>query len=131
MPDINRKGRIWLPFPSKDNFQNVIIISINLTKKPIVLKDKRNGNQVFFLELDKSHSLKTIEILYHVIRKEKSVWKDNSVDIKKYLKPDILVPINQKFTNIASKIVKDKKDDLMRARAIYDYIIANMSYIRY
>jgi transglutaminase-like putative cysteine protease len=44
------------------------------------------------------------------------------------LRPEKLVPITKTFRTLAQKAVADKKDDLDRAKALYDHVIGRMRY---
>lgn len=95
-----------------------------------ILKEQEYGNRILFVNLDKEDSNKNVELLFHVRRVEKNAYVEPQTVPEKYLKPDRLVPLNEDFKRIAEKIVKGKNGDLVRARALYDYVIDNMSYIR-
>ena len=64
-------------------------------------------------------------------RIEKSAYADHPEDIKKYLEPDRLGPVDENFKQIAETVTQGKKGDLVRARALYDYVIDSMRYIKY
>ena len=98
--------------------------------KSQILKDQEYGNQILFVNLDKEDSNKNIELLFHVRRIEKDAYVEPQTVPEKYLEPNRLVPLNEDFKSIAEKVVKGKNGDLVRARALYDYVIDNMSYIR-
>jgi len=98
--------------------------------KSQILKDQEYGNQVLFVNLDKEDSNKNVELLFHVRRIEKDAYVEPQTAPEKYLEPNRLVPLNEDFKSIAEKVVKGKNGDLVRARALYDYVIDNMSYIR-
>ncbi|MEW6008149.1 MAG: transglutaminase domain-containing protein [Candidatus Omnitrophota bacterium] len=132
LPDINDTARIWIPFPQTDVFQKVELISINSPKNYRILDERRYGNKVLFFELEPQDSGKTIDICYRVQRIEKPAYTNQSSEnIKKYLKPDLLVPVDENFKKTADAVIEGKKDDLVRARALYDYIIDSMRYMKY
>ncbi len=131
LPEINDTARIWLPFPQTDAFQKVELISINSPKSYRILDETRYGNKILFFELGPEDSEKTIDIQYQVQRIEKSAYAEHPEDIKKYLGPDHLAPVDENFKKIAESIIKGKKGDLVRSRALYDYIIDSMRYMKY
>ena len=116
--------------PTSDAFQTVEVSSMEIPGKSQILKDQEYGNQILFVNLGKEDSKKNIELLFHVRRVEKDAYAEPLPVPEKYLKPDRLVPLNEDFKSIAEKIVKGKNGDLVRARALYDHVIDNMSYIR-
>lgn len=132
LPAIKHTARMWLPYPVKDAFQKVSLKSIKPKLKYQILKDQKEGNKVFYFELDAKDSEKTIDIIYNVSRKEKKAYKPFfNKDLKENLHPDQLVPIDGEFKQIAQKVVKGKKGELVRARALYDHVLDHMRYIKH
>jgi len=131
LPEITGNARMWLPYPATDRFQKVEIKSINAPQKYRILKENRYGNKAFFFELGPEDSKKTVDIRYQVQRIEKAAYTPQSDDLEKNLEADRLVPIDDNFKNIAEEVVKGKKGDLVRARALYDHVIDRMRYIKY
>jgi transglutaminase-like putative cysteine protease len=80
----------------------------------------------------------TVEVDFKVrrseyLRKDYASFKPTSAhafdpSMKKYLGPDQLVPLNDKIKKIAEDVTRGKRTDLDKARAIYDYTLANMKY---
>ncbi len=131
LPEISDIARMWLPFPATDAFQKVNIDSIDSPKNYRILEETEYGNKIFFFELGPEDSAKTIDIHYRVERIEKSAYSPQSDDREKSLEPDRLVPIDENFKDIAKTIIKGKKGNLVRARAIYDHVIDRMRYMKY
>ena len=130
LPEITEPARMWLPLPTSDAFQTVEVSSMEVPGKSQILKDQEYGNRILFVNLGKEDSKKNIELLFHVRRVEKDAYAEPLPVPEKYLKPDRLVPLNEDFKSIAENVVKGKNGDLVRARALYDYVIDNMRYIR-
>lgn len=131
LPNINDTARIWLPFPQTDAFQKVELISISSPENYRILDETRHGNKVLFFELAPEDSAKTIDIRYRVQRIEKSAYAGHPESIKRHLEPDALVPADKNFKETADAVIKGKKNDLVRARALYDYVIDSMRYMKY
>jgi len=131
LPEITDTARIWLPSPATDEFQKVKIKSSNLPKNHRILKEAEHGNKIFFFELGPEDSRDTIDILYQVQRIEKPSYVPQSDDWRKSLEADRLVPLDDSFKDIAKEVLKGKKGDLVRARALYDHVIDHMNYIKY
>ncbi|TAN60690.1 transglutaminase domain-containing protein [bacterium] len=131
LPSITNAGRLWIPYPQTDAFQKVELISINASINYRTLDETKYGNKVFFFELTPKDSAKTIDIRYRVQRSEKPAYAAPDDDPQRYLEPDILVPTDKNFEEIAQAITKGKKGILVRARALYDYIIDSMRYMKY
>ncbi len=131
LPQIDDIARMWIPLPSTDPFQTVKIKSIHIPGEHKVLEDRKYGNKVFFVRLDPKDSGKDIEIRFLIHRREKSVYPDREIESRKFLNPERLVPMNETFREIAQKVVKGKKGDLVQARALYDHVIDRMRYMKY
>lgn len=131
LPTITTAARMWLPVATSDRFQTVKVKSINAPGKQSILQERENGNKVLFLELGPEDSGKNIEIHYQVKRREKAAYAAKAPDKGKYLQPERLVPVNEDFRRIADEVVKGKKGDLVRARALYDHVIDRMRYAKY
>lgn len=131
LPNINDTARMWLPYPETDAFQKIELISIGSPKNYRILDETKYGNKVLFFEVSPQDSGKTIDINYRVERIEKSAYASLSDNINKYLEPDAFVPVDKNFKETAEAITKGKKGGLVRARALYDYIIDSMRYMKY
>jgi transglutaminase-like putative cysteine protease len=131
LPQITSTARMWLPLASTDPFQAVEVKSIKALGKQSILQERQYGNKVLFLELGPEDSGKKVEIRYQVQRLEKAAYAAPTPEQRQYLNPERLVPINENFRQIAEEVVKGKKGDLVRARALYDHVIDRMRYIKY
>lgn len=133
IPPINSKARIWFPIASSDDFQEVTVQSVKVPGRQTIEKDEEFGNTVMVLDLDPSHSGEIIEVIYSVARKEKTPYSGNEDDIRRYLEPNILLPVGGRFKEIAEEAIRGKESDgaLVHARALYDYIIDNMRYMKF
>lgn len=131
LPRINGTARIWLPFPQTDAFQTVELISINAPKNYRILDETKYGNKILFFELAPEDSAKEIDIRYRVQRIEKSAYIARAEDMKSYLEPDLLVPVDENFKEKAKAAIGGKKDDLVVARALYDHVVDSMRYMKY
>ena len=131
LPKINGAARMWIPFAQTDAFQKIELIGIDTSIKYRVLDEAMYGNKVFFFEIGSDDSAKAIDIRYRARRIEKPAYAAQSDDLQKYLEPDRLAPVDESFKKIAEAAVKGSKGGLVRARALYDYIIDSMRYMKY
>jgi transglutaminase-like putative cysteine protease len=131
LPKMSEAARMWIPLPESDTFQTVEITSMDTPGERKILRDKKFGNQVLFLELNPNDSRKTVEICFHVQRLEKAVHAAKTDEAANHLTPEQLVPDDEQFRQIAAEIVKGKDSDLVRARALYDHVIDRMRYMKY
>lgn len=132
LPVISGNARMWLPFAQTNPYQNVQLVSIDSPKNYRVLDEVKYGNKIFFFELGPEDSAKAINIRYRVQRIEKPAYASAPAeDIKKYLEPDRLGPVDKNFKEIAEVVVEGKNGGLVRTRALYDYVIDSMRYMKY
>lgn len=131
LPEFKSLARMWIPLPATDRFQTVEIKTMNVPGKQKILHESANGNRILFLELDSQDSDKTAEIRFQVQRLEKSIYKTPPPAPGEYLNPEKLVPLTKEFMKIAQQVIRGKKDNLVRARAIYDHVIDRMRYMKY
>ena len=99
------------------------------------------GNKILHIEV-KDPSVTTIPItMEFTVRRSEHLHNDftqvsattknappSSPDMKRWLEPDRLVPLDQKIREMSAEITAGKTTELEKARAIYDYVLANMKY---
>ena len=128
LPEIKGEARIWMPLAKTDAFQTLTEEELNIPMKWEKVQDRNYGNDICVLYPQSADSGKTIELRYRVIRKEKAAYPADGTDTARYLRPEMLVPVNETFRTLASKAVTGKKGDLERAKALYDHVINRMRY---
>lgn len=131
LPQMTASAKMWIPVPQSDRFQTIDLLTIEAPVKHQMLKDKNFGNTILYVELSPEHSGKKLELVYDVERLEKKPYKEDTSPTK-YLAPSILMPIGDRFKTLADSIIGTKRNDgtIMQARALYDYIIDNMRYMK-
>ena len=132
LPELNESAEIWLPLAQSDSFQRVEILSIDAPVEHKLLTEGENKNSILYLKLMPKHAHDKILIQYQVQRIEKSAYTEETFNPKKYLKATSLNPVGDRFEVISSTVIESKQADtpLMKARALYDYIIDNMRYAK-
>jgi transglutaminase-like putative cysteine protease len=128
LPAITGEARVWIPLAKTDAFQTVHVEKLNIPMKWEKVQDRDYGNDVCVLEPQSADSGKTIEIRYHVVRREKAAYPANNTEAGRFLRPEKLVPTNETFRTLADKAAAGKTDDLARAKAIYDHVMSRMRY---
>jgi hypothetical protein len=131
LPEITGDARCWLPLAASDDFQKVAVRSIDVPGDQQILTDSAHGNQVLLLELTPRDSGKSLEIVYDVVRREKSAYADDPEAAKRHLQPERKVPVNDTIAAAAAKAVAGRETDLMRARALYDHVMDEMQYKKF
>lgn len=128
--------RVWITYPVSDDWQTTEDFKLAGPFKETLITDKEYGNKVLFLEPKQSvqdENASEIILSFRVKRKENNTSHDLEAPhrtLSHFLKPDRLVPVNGKIKNLAEEITQGKFGDLERARAIYDYIIDELTYAK-
>lgn len=128
LPEIKGEARLWIPMAKTDMFQAVTQEEVSIPIKWEKVQDRDYGNDICVLHPQPADSAKTIELRYRVVRKEKSAYAGNGEDTTRFLRPEKLVPTNETFKSLAEQATAGKKDDLDRAKALYDHVLGRMRY---
>jgi transglutaminase-like putative cysteine protease len=128
LPEIKGEARVWMPLAKTDAFQTVTQEELSIPVKWEKVQDRDYANDICVLYLQPADSGKTIELRYRVVRKEKAAYPADGTDAARYLRPETLVPVNETFRTLALKAAAGKRDDLERAKALYDHVIGRMRY---
>lgn len=133
LPEITAEAKLWIPIATSDRYQTVAITSLKAPGHQKMLQDKENNNTILYLEPGPEDSGEIIEIIYTVERKEKGPFSEAQPVAEKYLQPNLLMPVGGRFKEIADEAIGAKRADnkLVQARALYDYIIDNMRYMKH
>lgn len=130
LPPMDAPARLWLPLPQSDPFQTVEIRSLDLPVPHRIVRDAKHGNRVIFAELTPADGGKTIDLRFAVRRLEKPPHAGDPPVVAD-LAPEARVPITDEFRATAREVTAGLKDDLMRARALYDHVIDRMRYMKH
>jgi len=134
-----KRLRIWFPAAHSDDYQDVRIVSVKGDLPLKKTRESRFGNEIYYAESSKSKgSDLQFEVVYDVARREHlTLGLDRprlenaslqSKERKEFLGPDKLVPITGLPAQLAANAVAPQSSELGKARAIYDYVFANMRY---
>ena len=128
----------WIPIPREDRFQQVSGLTFDSPAHVEVVDQPNGGNRVAHLsaEAPPSGSI-PVTIRFKVRRVEESADMEKAQantpeptggPFAGYLGPDSLVPINGQIKQVSARVGAPDGSSYEQARAIYDYVIANMSY---
>lgn len=133
IPVIKESAKVWIPIAQSDDYQEIEIISMQIPGNHKFLEEKVFNNKILYIELGPEQSNEELEIKYLVQRREKGPYEAVQPIDQIYLEPNILMPIDGQFSDIANEVIKGKENDskLIQARALYDYIIDNMRYMKF
>ncbi len=138
LPRGAKKVALWIPYPETDAHQTITDVEVRCPYPARVTKDPEYGNRALYVEV--SHPKVAsfdVEVSFDVERKEyvrRGV--DEALDTTphsrsapaRYLQDDRLVPLNERIRTLAAEVVAGRTADLDRARAIFEYVVANMKY---
>ena len=133
------RARIWFPAAHSDDYQEVRVISAHGDLPLKKTRESRFGNELYYAESSKSNAGDLhFELVYDVVRREhitlglsRPRLQNASLsrkETKEFLSPDKLVPVTGLPAQLATQTVASQPTDLAKARAIYDYVFANMRY---
>lgn len=144
LPRETKDLRIWIPYPVNDSWQSISDFKLVGSFDVGFITDKEYGNRIIYLTpkqsvLDEPRSrapgrgenTSEIQLSFKVQRREYNAFFDSPISDKifsRFLKPNRLVPVNGQIKVLARRITQEKKNDLERVRAIYDYIIDELTY---
>jgi len=139
LPQDAHRVDVWLPYPVSDEHQEVKVTEVSAPYPYEVLKEPRYGNSILHLSAtDPQQREFTVDMKVHVRRKEylhnnfasysAHAKGTRPAGVAQWLKPDRLVPLDDRIRKLAHQVTKGKKSELEKARAIYDYVVDTMSY---
>jgi transglutaminase-like putative cysteine protease len=133
------RARIWFPAAHSDDYQEVRVVSAKGDLPLKKTRESRFGNELYYAKSAKSKGGDLhFEVAYDVVRREHVTLGAHRPRLenaslrpkerKELLGPDKLVPIAGLPAELAARTVSTQTNDLGKARAIYDYVFANMRY---
>ncbi|HXO19293.1 MAG TPA: transglutaminase domain-containing protein [Thermoanaerobaculia bacterium] len=146
-----KRVEIWLPYPESDEHQRVSGVKVTAPGRYEVAKEPVHGNSILHLTLDAPAEPKVdVRLSFQVERSEyrrhdlppmpaatgaayTGAAEDRSKpapppEVAQWLHPDRRVPLDDTIRKLAQKVTLGQRGDLAKARAIYDYVVATMSY---
>lgn len=122
--------RVWLPVSQSDDYQ----IIENVTYSAGEITEDAIGNKMLYIEwgADVLPADRTAALSFHVTRDEilrPELVEEGEIgeDLSEYLAPTSLMPLTGVVKEQADEITANETTVLGKARAIYDWIIANMN----
>ncbi|MGH9341887.1 MAG: transglutaminase-like domain-containing protein [Acidobacteriota bacterium] len=139
MPAGTGKVEVWVPYPQSNQQQEILDVEVKAPEGLAIFQEPKYGNLIVHLTLENPRSSPIeIEMRFKVLRRE-YVRKDfdRAVNdpaerpdpgVARFLLPSARVPLNDQVREWAEEVTVGKKTDLEKARAIYDYALANLKY---
>jgi len=140
VPADARQLRLWVPFPSDNEDQQISNIVVRSDVPTSVHRDEEYGNRVLSLEIERPDSrLPRLALQFDVIRRERKnaraaegrpaprPAREETVS-DRWLARDRLVPIDGKVLDLAQKVTMGSTSRLEEVRAIYDHTVSTLTY---
>jgi transglutaminase-like putative cysteine protease len=127
---------IWLPVPPETPQQDVRQVSIESPGGGECKLESMYGNRVWHARLPRPTSgTINLTLWAEIVRREQSVGLSEkqtsrlkSEEFERFLEPNDMVPLTDRFASIAEEQTLGIGGPMDRSRAIYDYVLDRMSY---
>jgi transglutaminase-like putative cysteine protease len=142
--DADSKGptHLWIPLPQADGYQDIRGLHIDSPVSYSEGRDREYGNAFASFAPTAQQSAAGFDVLlrFTAVRREhrvaldaaslKNVSSPTSRDpnLRRYLEPDKLVPLNGIIAELAKEHTAGDTTAIQKARHIYDYVLATMRY---
>jgi transglutaminase-like putative cysteine protease len=134
VPVGTKKLRVWMPAPQSTTVQK--IEQLEFAPKARLTSEAKYGNQIAYWELEDPPSSLELTMKFVCARQEicmdlerlKADGQEAGSAFGVYKGPDRLVLVDHEMRKISGGVVAGKTTTLEKARAIYDYVLANMTY---
>lgn len=132
LPELKEQASMWIPIAISDDYQTITITSTDAPVDYQLLYDNVNNNTIMYLQPGPAQSNQVVEIVYQVQRLEKGPVDEAGPVNEMYLAENRLMPVGGRFATIANEAIKGRDGSaLIKARALYDYVIDNMRYMKF
>lgn len=136
-----KRVELWIPVPHDDPFQKITGMEI-VSPSPYEIHTSQYGNRVLHVSLiNPPQTNLTVTVRFTAVRKEHvqarlqqagyhASDEKLDADAAQWLKPDRLVPLDDKIRGWAREVVEaaGAKTDLEKARAIYNHVVSTVKY---
>jgi len=139
IPPGSKDVQIWLPYPQSDDYQKILKAKVTAPYPVQILTGAEYGNQMAHIDVKNPGTGAITVTMEFTIRRDEhlnnaftdvssATKKDSPPNLERWLQPDHLVPLDQRIRELSAEVTAGKTTDLAKARAIYDYVLANMKY---
>jgi transglutaminase-like putative cysteine protease len=138
IPAGSKDVQVWLPYPRNDEYQKILRAKVNSAYPVQILTAPQYGNQMAHIEVKNPKTADITVTMEFTVRRSEHVHNTFTAvsnadtktppDLTRWLQPDHLVPLDQRIRELSAEVTAGKTTDLAKARAIYDYVLANMKY---
>jgi hypothetical protein len=134
IPEGTKQLRVWMPVPQTTTVQE--IRSLTFSQAPKIGTEPKYGNTIAYWEIANPGASIDLTMKFGCTRTEVKTdldvlaveGADPADAFAVYKAPDRLVYVNDEIRKMAAEITKGKEGAVAKARAIYDHVVAKMSY---
>jgi hypothetical protein len=129
---------VWIPLPREDLFQQVSGLRLDSPAHVEVVNQPTGNNRMAHLSatvppsgsiaVTMSFRVQRVEQSADMEKAQANIPEPTDGAFASYLAPDRLVPIDGQIKLVSAKVGDPYGSSYEQARAIYDYVIANMAY---
>jgi transglutaminase-like putative cysteine protease len=135
IPSGTQNVSLWIPVPHDDAYQHIGNLFVD-SPCPYEVLAGDQGNAILHLEIARPKERSVpVTVTFEATRKERiqpiaTVRNTAPPDLARWLKPDRLVPLDDKIRSWAREVVETAhaRTDLEVARAIYNHVVATVKY---
>jgi transglutaminase-like putative cysteine protease len=141
LPKGSQQMRLWIPVPQSSAYQKISNLRIESPVSHRTERESEYGNEYAYFEIPASAAKAPFDIrlTFNVQRLEHIVSLNPAADppgsnaapraeLVRFLQPDRLVPTNGVIADLSREQTEGAKDQLAKARKIYDFVEATMRY---
>ena len=138
IPSGSKDVQIWLPYPQSDDYQKILKAEVISPYPSQILTGREYRNQMVYIGVknptaasivvNMEFTVERTEHLHNTFTEVSSTAASTPPDLARWLQPDHLVPLDQRIRELSAEVTAGKATDIAKARAIYDYVLANMKY---
>ena len=139
IPSGAKQVEIWLPYPQSDDYQKILKANVTSPYPAKIFTDPEHGNKIVHIKVKNPTATTILITMEFTVRRSEHVHNNFTqvvassanvppANVQRWLQPDRLVPLDQRIRELAVEVTAGRTTDLEKARAIYDYVLANMKY---
>jgi transglutaminase-like putative cysteine protease len=129
IPERAREVSVWVPLPVSNEFQE--ITGLTITPAPAIVREPEYGNTLAHLTWKAPFSGPLeVTLSYDLRRREEVAHREETPQrlMRRYLEPDQLGVIDDRIRAWSGDVTRGKAGTVEKARAIYDFVLAHMTY---
>ena len=126
-------------YPQNDAYQKILKAQVTAPYPTRIVKGAEYGNEIVHMDVKDPKVTSIAVTMNFTVRRSEHLHNDftqvsattkapPAADMKRWLEPDKLVPLDQRIRELSAEVTQGKTTELEKARAIYDYVLANMKY---